>query len=453
MSGIDKLRDLVNRPLPQALLVGLPLFFRTVTARAESLPTTALDHRGFNTELGVSKDQTSAAFARELSVFAASESTGVEIGPGPLARLVKALRLSLKEGGAVFRGAKHAGIHLRSMFNADRGVFMERMLEAANKGTHSVLLISDDAAAKLAEKGVDKLDELSNLLTGSKLDDIPFNRAMQLEGGATVTRSKFWNSAEKLTVNIPAEELGITRAMVSIFDAKAYKKAIDEAIKLGRDPKLIDPNSFCEPAKSVDNLTYVFFGELSTGSKLVNGLLTMYPNAQRLAIGATVLTASTAVKAKAETAMVDASTTVERRVEQLTAEHLAQFAAGMGIGDKIDVTSTWDKVTDAGKEIGFSMAVDWGLVAKFGSRVGGVISLLLMPTEMGKGSVPIHNWPALMRPNVESIADAMTNDILERLTEELDRAGYKDSCAFGDKIRKDVRAGVVENLAVLLAPN
>lgn len=257
MNKLDKLRDLVTRPIPQALLVGVPLFFRTVTARAEELPASALDARGFTIGVDVAKEQHAAAFARQLSVYAA-DAAGETVGPGPLARLVKALRLSLKDGGALFRGTKHAGIHLRSMFNMDRAYFMERMLDAADKGTHSVLLIADDAAAKLAEKGVDKLDELSTMMAGKKIDDIPLDRAMHLEGGSSVTRSKYWGSADKLTVSIPASELGITREMVSIFDAKAYKKAVEAALKLGRDPKLIDPSSFCEPAKSVDNLTYVF---------------------------------------------------------------------------------------------------------------------------------------------------------------------------------------------------
>jgi hypothetical protein len=45
----------------------------------------------------------------------------------------------------------------------------------------------------------------------------------------------------------------------------------------------------------------------------------------------------------------------------------------------------------------------------------------------------------------------MTNDIVDRLAEELDRAGYKDGCKFGDKVRADVRAAVNQNLSALLA--
>jgi hypothetical protein len=450
MKPLEELRKYVYTSSSQLLLTSLPLLFRTVEGRAENLPSGTLDLRGFTTELGVSSEQTSIAFARELSLYAHEDG-----GPGPLARLVKALRLSLKSDGAILRGTKHAGIHLKSMFNADRAVFMERMLDAANKGTHSVLLIADDAAEALAAKGVDKLDELSRTMAGQKLDDIPFNRAMHLDGGSTVTRGEFWGSADKFTVSIPASELGVTREMVSIFDAKAYKKAVEAAQRAGDDPKLIDPSSYCEPAKKVDNLTYVFFGELSTGSKLVNGLLTMFPNAQRLAIGTAVLTASTG-KVKAETATLG-ETTVARRVEELTAEHLAQFAAGAGLGEKIDVTSTWDKVTDAGAEIGMSVALDWGLIEAFGARLGGLLGFLLMPVEANKGEGATLAWMreqharSLMRENMDAIADAMTNDIVDRAAEELERGGYKDACAFGDRVRKNVRAAVVENLSILLA--
>ncbi|MCK6548023.1 hypothetical protein L6R52_19385 [Myxococcota bacterium] len=466
MSGLDKLRNTLGATVPKSLLVGLPLFFETLTAKAAALPTNAADARGFTTELGVSKDSTVRAFTDELATFArGAERTdgvaaihGAEVaGPGgPLARLVKALRLSIKEGGALHRGAKHAGMHLRSSLSGDRAVVMERMLEVAEKQKHSILLITDDAAAKLAEKGIDKLDELSKTLTGTKLDDFPLDKPFALSGGSTVTRTKFWGSSEKLTVTIPASELGITREMVSVFDGKAYKAAVELAKKQSRDPKLVDPSTFCEPAKSVDNLTYVFFGELSTGSKLVNGLLTMYPNAQRLAIGAAVLTTASGT-VKAESAKLPGAPSVERRVEQLTAEHVARFAAGAGLTEQIDITSTWDKVKDAGTELGLGLALDWGIVEALGARVGGVVTFLLMPTPLNSGEgatlAMMREQFALdqLRKNVDQIADAMTGDITDRLAEELGAAGYKKGCEFGDEIRKDVRAAVLENLNVLLA--
>lgn len=466
MSGLDKLRNTLGATIPKSVLVGLPLFFQTLTAKAAALPTNAVETRGFTTELGVSKDSTVRAFTDELATFArgAERTDSVEAvhgaalaGPGgPLARLVKALRLSIKEGGALHRGAKHSGTHLKSSFSGDRTAVMERMLEAAEKQKHSFLLISDEAAEKLAEKGIDKLDELSKKLTGTKLDDFPLDQPFALTGGSTVTRTKFWGSSEKLTVSIPAAELGITREMVSVFNGKAYKAAVELAKKEGRDPTLVDPSAFCEPAKSVDNLTYVFYGELSTGSKLVNGLLTMYPNAQRLAIGAAVLTTATGT-VKAESATLPGAASVERRVEQLTAEQLARFAAGAGLSEQIDITSTWDKVKDAGTEIGLGIALDWGLIEALGSRVGGVISFLLMPTPLNQSegatlAMMREDFARdQMRKNVDKIADAMTGDITERLAEELDAAGYKKGCEFGDKIRKDVKAAVLENLNVLLA--
>jgi hypothetical protein len=274
-------------------------------------------------------------------------------------------------------------MHLRSVLAGDANAVMNRMLELADKGKHSLLLITDDAAAKLAEKGVDKLDDLSRSLTGTKLDDFPLDRPFRLADGSTVTRSKFWGAADKLTVTIPAAELGITREAVSIFDGKAYKAAVELAKKSGKDPSTINPSTFCEPAKSVDNLTYVFFGELSTGQKMVNGILTMYPNAQRLAIGAATLTAATG-SVKAANAQLPGAASVEQRVEQLTAEHVARFAAGAGLGDRIDVTSTWDKVKDTGAEVGLSLALDWGIVEALGARVGGVVTLVLSPLELNK---------------------------------------------------------------------
>jgi hypothetical protein len=466
MSGLDKLRNTLGATVPKSLLVGLPLFFQTLTTKAAALPTSALDARGFTTELGVSKDSTTRAFADELATFAHGADKAGAVAPlgaselagpgGPLARLVKALRLSVKDGGALYRGARHAGMHLRSSFSGDRTVVMERMLELAEKKSHSVLLISDEAAAKLADKGIDKLDELSRSLTGSKLDDFPLDAPFRLTGGSTVTRTKYWGSAEKLTVTIPASELGITKAMVSVFDAKAYKAAVDAAKAAKKDPTLIDPSAFCEPAKSVDNLTYVFFGELSTGSKLVNGLLTMYPNAQRLAIGAAVLTTASGT-VKAANAPISSANNVEHRIEQLTAEHVARFAAGAGLTDQIDITSTWDKVKDSGAEIGLSLALDWGIIEALGSRVGGVVTLLLSPLELNSSEGGTLAWMreeaarTTMRTNVDKIADAMTNDIVDRLAEELDKAGYKDACGFGDKVRKDVKAAVSQNLNVLLA--
>lgn len=466
MSGLDKLRNTLGATVPKSLLVGLPLFFQTLTQRAEALPTSALGARGFTTELGVSRDSTTRAFADELATFAqgAEAARGVDAvgvseraGPGgPLARLVKALRLSIKDGGALYRGARHAGMHLRSSFSGDRKVVMERMLELAEKKSHSILLLSDDAATKLAEKGIDKLDELSRSLSGSKLEDFPLNTPFRLSGGSTVTRTKYFNSAEKLTVSIPAAELGITKEMVSVFDAKAYKAAVDAAKAAKKDPTLIDPSAFCEPAKSVDNLTYVFLGELSTGSKLVNGLLTMYPNAQRLAVGAAVLTTASGT-VKAAEAPIGSANSVEHRVEQLTAEHVARFAAGAGLTDQIDITSTWDKVKDSGAEIGFSLALDWGIVEALGSRVGGVVTLLLSPLELNSSEGATLAWMreeaarTTMRNNVDQIASAMTNDIVDRLAEDLDRAGYRNGCGFGDKIRKDVKAAVTQNLNVLLA--
>lgn len=185
----------------------------------------------------------------------------------------------------------------------------------------------------------------------------------------------------------------------------------------------------------------------------------MFPKAQKQAIGTVLLSAGASTKLKAETATISGtSTTVQRRVEELTSEHLARFAAGAGLSEKIDLSSTWDKVSDAGTEIGLNIALDWGIVEALGARVGGVLTFLLMPTSLNSsegGTLALmqeQHARSIMRENMAPIADAITNDVLEQIAAELDASGYQDGCGFGDKIRKDVRAAVMTNLSILLAP-
>lgn len=457
---LDRLRERVTRAVPRSLLLGVPMLLQRIDASAADVGRTALSQRGFETERSVSTDELADAFTAELDALdathAVKDDANVVAGPGPFTRLVKALRASMKSG-VLHTGRQHAGMHLKSIFSMERRAFMDLATEWAEKGMHSVLLVSDDAAETLALKGVDKLDELNRSLAGKALSDVPFNQAMSLPGGTTVKRTSFYNAGEKLTVTVPARELGVTREMVGIFDAKAYRAAIDEARRLGRDPKLIDPNTFCEPPRNVDELTFVFFGQLDTGQKLVNGLLTMFPRAERVAIGG-LLVAGAGSSARAENAQLSGTSAAER-VQQITAEHIAAFAAQSGLSPTEDITSAWDALTDAGVEIGAQIAIDWSLITAFGSRVGGVISLILMPTTLNGGEGAYlqaqreHMHRAMLRADLESIVSAMVADISEQVGSEMLEEGYPSSaCRFADQIRPHVESVVRSNLETLLGP-
>lgn len=460
MIKLDSVREAMSGIVPKSLLLGIPLFLQSVSSKAATLDSSALSDRGFRTEIGVSPKAMANSFADELRTYGAEPAAvrGVSeaetMGPGPFTRLIKALRGSVGKGVG-FTGRKHAGIHLKSIFSMDRGAFMKKALGWANKGTHSVLLVSDDAAAKLANKGIDKLDELNGLMRGKSLADVPIDETIRLSGGSTVRRSKFYGSSEKLSVTVPAKELGVGREVVGIFDAKAYKTAVDNAVAAGRDPKLIDPSTFSEPAKNVDELTFVFFGQLGTGQKLVNGLLTMFPRAERVAIGGLLLT-GTAGTAKASVSPLG-GTTADERVQQVTAEHLANFAASAGLSEEIDITSTWDKLTESGAEIGAQIAVDWGLVAALGSRVGGVLSFILMPQTLngGEGAFLEFQQAEFVRNSIlerlDDVTAAMVGDISEQISQELKDAGYPAGCDFGEKARPNIERAVRHNLDVLLS--
>lgn len=453
---LETLRDKISGAVPKSLLLGVPLFLQTVTARAETLDTNALSARGFDTEVGVSPRAMADAFQAELRTLGAAEvGEDVAHGPGPFARLIKALRSSVGKG-VTFTGRKHAGTHLKSIFSMNRGAFIEKATEWANKGMHSVLLVSDDAAERLASKGIDKLDELNDMMRGRSLADVPVNETIRLRGGSTVRRSQFYGSGEKLAVTVPAKELGVTREMVGIFDARAYKSAIDDAIRAGRDPKLVDPNTFCEPAKSVDELTYVFYGQLDTGQKLVNGLLTMFPRAERVAIGG-VMVAGTAGAVKAQEAPL-AGSTVDARVQQIAAEHIAAFASGTGLTEEVDITSAWDRLSETGVEVGAQIAIDWGLIATFGSRVGGVLSLLLMPQTLNGGEGGYLEYQrqdmirSMLQSEMDDIVPAMVGDIAEQLADEMKSEGYSNrACDFAEQIKPNLERAVRQNLEILLS--
>lgn len=449
---LQNVRDAVSGLVPKTLLLGVPLFLQTVTTRAADLGRSDLGARGFSTEIGVSPQDHADAFAAELRAIAVAPDDAA-IGPGPFARLIKSLRASVGQG-VMFTGRKHAGTHLKSIFSMNRAAFIEKARGWAGKGTHSILVVSDDQAANLAHRAIDKLEEFNGLMAGKALDDVPMNQTVRLSGGSTVHRSTFYEAGDKLSVRIPAKDLGISLRDVGIFDAKAYTAAVDDAIAAGTDPKLIDPNTFCEAAKSVDELRFVFYGQLSTGQKLVSGLLTMYPNTQRVAIAtAGLVTAAGTVQAKDCTV---AGTSVDDRVGQLVDEHLAAFASQSGLGSTMDVSSAWDRFTETGAEIGGQIAIDWGLVTAFGSRVGGVLSLILMPTTLNGGEGASLAWQHQewlrqeMIDNRDKIADAMVGDVIEHLGVELRDAGYDNGCDYADQIRPHIEVIVQQNLDALL---